>query len=218
MLDQTFNSLADFFGAIGRGFMLPGDLLLSAFAWLAPKTVEILTFGTGKTIVTFVLALVGWTIVLITGLILSRLCRRIAWQIAAIFRTIVWRTRMLLGELKTKMLWKWREFFPHKSTESESVSQDELDELDIALMVSLSQCRSGMATTAPGLAKKYKLQQEQIQQRLDRLKDNHMLRSAISPNDGYEKHRLTDSGLAYLAMCERQASARVNLTSASVSG
>jgi DNA-binding MarR family transcriptional regulator len=218
MLDQTFTSLADFFGAVGRGFMLPGDLLLSAFAWLAPKTVEILTFGTGKMVVTFVLALVGWTIVLITGLILSRLCRGIAWQIASIFRTLVWRAKMFVGTLKTKMLWKWRQFFPHKEAQAHSVSQDEIDELDIAVMVSLSRCGSGMATTASGLAKQYKLKQAEIQQRLDRLKENHMLRSAISPNDGHEKYRLTDSGLAYLAMCERQASARVNLTSASVSG
>jgi DNA-binding MarR family transcriptional regulator len=218
MLDQTFTSLAGFTSAVVRGFLLPGDLLLSALAWIAPNTVEIMTFGNGKTIVVFVLALLGWTLVLVAGLVLSRICRSIAWQVAAMFRVLVWRTKMFLGSLKTKMLWKWRGFFPHKEAQAHSVSQDEFDELDIAMMASLSRCASGMATSAAGLAEKYKLKPAQIQQRLDRLKDNHMLRSAVSPNDGHEKYRLTDSGLAYIAMCERQAAQRVNPASASISG
>jgi len=218
MLDQTTSSLADFAGAAGRGFLLPGDLLLSVFAWMAPQTVEMLTFGTGKTAVTLILALIGWTMLVIGGLLLSRLCRNVAWQISALFRVLVYRAKQFVGDLKTRLIWKYREYFPHKAAQAHSVSQDEFDDLDIAVLASVSRRGSGMDTTASGLAEKYKLQPAHVQERLDKLQENHMLRSAISPNDGYQKYRITDSGLAYIAMCERQASARVNLTSASVSG
>ena len=218
MLDQTFSSLADFAGAAGRGFMLPGDLLLSAMTWIAPQTAEILTFGSGKTIVIFVLALFGWTIVAIAGLLLSRMCRRIASQMDSIFRILVWRTKMLLGSLKTKMLWKYREYFPHKATQTESVSQAHFDDLDIAMLASVSRRGPGMASSAPELAEKYKLQPAQIQDRLDKLTENYMLRSVLGSSDGFDNYQVTDSGLALMAMCERQAAARVNLASASVSG
>jgi DNA-binding MarR family transcriptional regulator len=219
MLDRTFSSLADFAGAVGRGFMLPGDLLLSAFAWIAPQTTQILTFGNGKTIVTFVLALFGWTMMVVAGLLISRLCRGIAWQVAALFRVLVWRTKQFLGSLKTKMLWKYREFFPHKRTEGSSVSQEQFDDLDIAVLASVSRGRTGKASTASELAQKYKVQPAQIQQRLERLTENHMLSSVKSSILGRnKKYRLTDSGLALIAMCERQAAQRVSLTSASVSG
>jgi DNA-binding MarR family transcriptional regulator len=218
MLEQTISSVANFAEAVVRGFLLPGDLLLSAIAWLAPHAAEILTFGTGKTIVVFILALFGWTTVLIAGLMLSRLCRGIAWQVAAIFRTLVWRAKMFLGSLKTKMLWKWREFFPHKATESQSVSQDQFDDLDIAVLVSVSQRGPGTASSAKELAAKYKLRTAQIQQRLERLAQIHMLRSVNGSRKRLKNYQVTDSGLALLAMCERQAAARVNLTSASVSG
>ncbi len=205
MLDQTFSSLADFAGAAGRGFMLPGDLLLSAMAWIAPQTAHILTFGSGKTIVTFVLALFGWTIIAIAGLLLSRLCRRIASQMDSIFRILVWRTKMFLGSLKTKMLWKYREYFPPKATQTESVTQAQFDDLDIAVLASVSRHGQGEALSAPELAAKYKLQPAQIQHRLNKLAENHMLRSVIGSTDGYENYRLTDSGLAYIAMFPHRA-------------
>jgi len=218
MLKQIFSSLAEFAGAIIRGFLIPGDLLLSALSWIAPKTAQILAFGNGKTIVLFILALLGWTLVLVAGLMLSRLCRNIAWQVSALFRVFVHRSKQFAGDLKTRLIWKYREYFPHKEAETHSVSQDEFDELDIAVLASISRRGSGMATTATGLAEKYRMQTAQVQERLDRLQESHMLRSAVSPNDGHQKYRLTDTGLAYIAMCERQAAARVNPASASVPG
>jgi len=217
MLKQIFSSLAEFAGAIIRGFLIPGDLLLSALSWIAPKTAQILAFGNGKTIVLFILALLGWTLVLVAGLMLSRLCRNIAWQVSALFRVFVHRSKQFAGDLKTRLIWKYREYFPHKEAETHSVSQDEFDELDIAVLASISRRGSGMATTATGLAEKYRMQTAQVQERLDRLQESHMLRSAVSPNDGHEKYRLTDTGLAYIAMCERQAAERLSLTSVSVS-
>jgi DNA-binding MarR family transcriptional regulator len=211
MIDQTLSTLAVLANAVFRGLMLPGDFLLSAFAWIAPQSAEMLTNGTGKAVVMFVLTLVGWTIIVVIGLLISRVCRGLARQFGSMFRILLWNAKMFMGNLKTKMLWKYREYFAHKTTQTETVSQEQFDDMDIAVLASLSRKGSGKASSAPELAEKYKLRPAQVQDRLDRLAMNHLLHSVIGSTDGYDKYRLTESGLALLAMCERQASARANL-------
>ena len=218
MLDQTLTTLADIANAVFRGFMLPGDLLLSTVAWIAPQFAQIMTIGTGKAVVMFVLSLVGWTIILVGGLLLSRACRGVARQVSSMFRVLLWNAKMFIGTLRTRMLWKYREYFGHKTAQAETVSQAQFDDMDIAVLASISRSGSGKASSAPQLAEKYKLRPAQIQDRLDQLANNHLLHSVNAATDGYDNYRLTESGLAMLAMCERQATARANLTSASVSG
>jgi DNA-binding MarR family transcriptional regulator len=210
MLDQILTFLTEVASAVGRGFMLPGDLLLSAIAWVAPQSAEILSFGTGKGIATFVLALLGWTVIVIVGLLLLRLCRGVARQVNSIFQILVWHTKMFVGNLKTRMLWKYREYFPHKAQDTATVSQTQFDDLDIAVLASMSRQGPGMASSAPDLAEKYKLRPTQIQRRLDKLQKHEMLCSVIGSTDGFENYRLTQSGLALIAVCERQATARAN--------
>jgi DNA-binding MarR family transcriptional regulator len=70
-----------------------------------------------------------------------------------------------------------------------------------------------MASSAPELAEKYKLRPTQIQRRLDKLQKNEMLCSVIGSTDGFENYRLTESGLALIAVCERQATARASVVS-----
>ena len=217
MIDQTLSTLADLANAAFRGLMLPGDFLLSAFAWIAPHSAEILTGGTGKAVVMFVLTLIAWTIIVIVGLLLSRACRRFAQQMGSMFRILLWHTKNFMGSLKTKMLWKYRKYYAHKTAQAETVSQTQFDDMDIAVLASISRSDSRMASSAPSLAEKYKLSPAQIQDRLEQLAKNHMLRSVRASTDGYDNYQLTDSGLALLAMCERQATARANLTSSAVS-
>jgi DNA-binding MarR family transcriptional regulator len=214
MIERTLTSLAEFANAVVRGFMLPGDLLLAAFAWVAPQTAEILTFGNGKTIFIFVLAMIGWTIIVIVGLLISRMCRRFLQQIGALVRILVWNAKMYLGNLKTKMLWKYREFFPHKADEAQTVSQEQFDDLDIAVLASVSRGGPESTSSAKELAKKYRVKSAEIQDRLDRLAQNHMLDPVRNSRWGGKSYRLTESGLALIAMCERQAAQRSNLTSA----
>jgi RIO-like serine/threonine protein kinase len=121
---------------------------------------------------------------------------------------------MFMGSLKTKMLWKYREYFAHKTTQAETVSQTQFDDMDIAVLASISRGGSETTSSAPQLAQKYKLRPAQVQDRLDELEKNYMLHSVNRSTDGYDNYRLTESGLALLAMCERQASARANLISA----
>ena len=217
MIDQTLSTLADLANAAFRALMLPGDFLLSAFAWIAPHSAEVLTIGTGQSVVMFILTLIAWTIIVIIGLLLSRACRGFARQIGSMFRILLWNAKMFMGSLKTRMLWKYREYFAHKTTQTETVSQTQFDDMDIAVLASISRSDSRMASSAPSLAEKYKLSPAQIQDRLEQLAKNHMLRSVRASTNGYDNYQLTDSGLALLAMCERQATARANLTSAAVS-
>lgn len=213
MITQLLTSVGAFFSAVVRGFLLPGEFLLSAIEWVSPHTAEILTFGTGAAVITFVLALVGWTIILVVGLLVSRACRALGWQIASKFRVLVWNVKMGLGSLKTRLLWKYREYFPPKDASDESVSQGQFDDLDIAVLASLSRSGSGAAASAVELAQKYRLQPAQLEDRLVRLAKDQLLIPARGSGKGAAGYQLTDAGLALIDVCKRQASARANVAS-----
>ena len=218
MFDQSLTIVAEYASAMYRGILAPGEILLSWIEAIAPQTAAIMTTGNGGAITLLILTLLAWTLIVVAGLLLSRLCRKIAWQISALIRVFFYRVKMFVGDMKTRLIWKYREYFPHKTTQTESVSQAQFDDLDIAVLASVSRRGPGMATSAPELAEKYKLRPAQIQDRLDKLAQNHMLCSVIGSTDGHENYRLTDSGLALIAMCERQAAARIKPTCASASG
>ena len=217
MIDQTLTSLANVLAAALRVLGFPGEVLLSVIAWIAPQAAEILTFGTGRPVVIFVLALIGWTIIVVVGLMVSKACRAVAWQFAAMCRTAVWHVKMYTGTLKTRLLWKYRKFFPHKADQAEPDAQDQFDDLDIAVLASLSRSGPGAASSAPQLAHKYKLRLSQIQNRIDRLSENQMVRSASGSKGGHDKYQVTDSGMAFIAMCQRNAAVRANQVSALIS-
>ena len=204
--------------AIYEAFTLPGEWMLSLIGRLSPQTEEILRIDNGAIIVPFVLSLAAWTLVLIAGLMISRMCRNFAWQTAAICRTLIWRFRMWTGSVKTRLIWKWRQFFPPKHGDHAIVSQEEFDNVDIAVLRTLFKQGPGMAVSAPELAGTLKLRPAQIQQRLTKLSHNQMLRSVIGSTDGYENYRLTDSGLTFLTMMQRQARVAASVSPVSASG
>jgi DNA-binding MarR family transcriptional regulator len=218
MFDQSLTIVAEYASAVYRGILAPGEILLSWIEAIAPQTAAIMTTGNGGAIALLILTLLAWTLIVVAGLLLSRLCRKIAWQISALIRVFFYRVKMFVGDMKTRLIWKYREYFPHEAKQAQSVSHAQFDDMDIAVLASVSRRGPGMATSAPELAEKYKLRPAQIQDRLDKLAENHMLNSVMGSTDGYENYRLTDSGLALIAMCERQAAARVSPASASGSG
>jgi DNA-binding MarR family transcriptional regulator len=205
MIESMYSSVAGFAAAAIHAFLLPGEWLLRGIAVVAPGTVEILTFGHGGIVVTFVLALMGWTVLVVCGLIISRFCRRIAWQLAAIVRSLLWRLQMFLGNFKTKLLWKYREFFPHKATGGEQVAQTEFEAADIAVLLRVARLGPAIATSAPDLAESLGQRPAQVQKRLEKLTHFKMLRSVIGSTDGFDNYSLTSSGEAYIAMIRRQA-------------
>jgi DNA-binding MarR family transcriptional regulator len=211
--------MADTAASIANAFLLPGEALLSLIGWFSPQTEAIMRVDHGAVIYPLILSLVAWTVFLVIGLLIYRAIKNLVWQVSALVRTLIHFIKNTIGDIKTKLIWKYRKFFPHKSSESTSVSQDQFDDIDIAVLASASRRKDGVATSAKELAEKYRLQPAQVQERLDRLAQNHMLRKVSGSMLGRTgKYRLTDAGLAMVAMCERQASARANLVSASVSG
>ncbi len=206
--------------AIYHAFLIPGEAILSLIGKISPQTEEIMRIDYGGMIYPLIFALVAWTITLIIGLWILRFLRNLAWQTSAICHTMVHWVKMSLGNLKTKLLWKYRQFFPHKERSNHIVSQEEFDKLDIAVLRTFFQKGPGIATSAPELAEKFTLRPAQIQRRLEKLSQNQMLRSVIGSTEGYDNYRLTDSGLTFITMMQRQArvSAGVSPVSASGSG
>lgn len=214
MIDPTVSTAGNFVSAVVQAFLLPANLILSLIGKIAPQAEAIITIGQGGAIAIFCIALVAWTGILVLGLLIFRTCIKLSRSFSALIHLAVWRLKMSLGNLKTKLIWKYREYFPHKTTQTAFVSQEQFDDLDIAVLASVSRRGPGMAVSAPEIAQKYKLRPAEVQDRLDKLAQNHMLCSVIGSTDGYENYRLTESGLALIAMCERQAAARVSRASA----
>lgn len=80
----------------------------------------------------------------------------------------------------------------------------EFDDLDMAVLHSVSAKGPGFAMSAPDLAEKFTLRPAQVQKSLDKLSNNKLLASVIGSTDGFDNYRLTDSGLAFMAMWQRQ--------------
>lgn len=210
--------MAETVNAIYQAFTLPGKWILSVIDRFAPQTVEIMLVDNGAIIVPFVLSLLAWTLVIVAGLMVFRMCRNFAWQVAALWRTLVWRVKMSLGSLKTRLIWKYRQFFPHRGDNSQMVAREEFDNVDIGLLRALFRRGPGMTLSAPELTEQLKLRPAQIQHRLDNLVHHQMVRSVIGSTDGYENYRLTDSGLAFITMMQRQARVTPGVSPVSASG
>lgn len=176
MFNELSSSLGEFASAVTGAFLLPGEYLLSFFASMAPDTVALLTFGQGGRVVPIVMALIAWTIMGI---------------LAVLFFRIVWKFKFLLPRRKNK------EADPAAPT-------IEFDELDMAVLRSVSAKGPGFAMSAPDIAEKFTLRPAQVQRSLDKLSNNKLLAAVIGSTDGFDNYRMTDSGLAFMAMWERQ--------------
>ena len=119
----------------------------------------------------------------------------------------MYRFRSWLGHLKTRLLWKYRKLFPYRNKQDVHVSPTEFDEIDIAVLRSVSDKGPGFVLSAPELAEKFTLRPAQVQSRLEKLRKNNMLRPTKGTTDGFENYGLTDSGQAFVAMFQRQQAA-----------
>ena len=204
--------------AIVNAFLMPGEATFSFIGWVSPRAEAIMRIEPGGTIYCLVFSLLAWTLVLVVGLYLLKIIKNAAWQTSALVRTFHYWVRNQLGLIKTRLLWKYRQFFPHTSDSDQVVGQEEFDTLDIAVMRALFKQGPGTSTSAPDLAEKFSLRPAQVQRRLEKLAQNHMLRSVIGSTDGFENYRLSDSGLTFITMLQRQARVSAGVTPVSASG
>ena len=204
-MNRTISVLGDIGSALAAFFVFPGEFLLSLLARVAPDTVALLTRGNGLLIVTFVIALFAWTAAAILGLLVLRFCRNLVRQFSAITLTLWHRGCMALASLRMRVVWKLRALLPRRKRPEETTAPTvEFDDLDMAVLHSVSAKGPGFAMSAPDLAEIFTLRPAQVQKSLDKLSKNKLLASVIGSTDGFDNYRLTDSGLAFMAMWQRQ--------------
>ena len=206
MIDQLLIKLGETADGLAAIFLFPGEALLALFALIAPETVALLTFGKGALLVPFVLALLAWTLSALLGLMFLNFCRQVVRQVNALVLTLWYRTRMAFSNLVMRITWKLRALLPRRKKQSETMMGPtiEFDDLDMAVMRTVSAQGPGFALSAPDLAEKFTMRPAQVQRSLEKLSQNKMLDSVIGSTDGFDNYRMTDSGLAYMAMLQRQ--------------
>jgi hypothetical protein len=209
MVDQAFT----FLGAVGdllyAVFLMPGTYLLSGLASVAPVTALKLGITAGQTEGTLlvVLSLLSWLALFVLLSIVWRILRNWTRYANAMIRTAWFRLTLVTRACKTRLLLLLRWFLPRRRTPVRvEPTTVEFDELDLAVLDSVSEQGPGFALSAPELAERLSLLPSKIQQSLDKLSRNKMLDSVIGSTDGFDNYRLTEAGASYVSMWQRQES------------
>lgn len=207
----TFVTNLKNFGASAYGaFVWPGNLLLSLTIEYAPGLSEWLAIDTGETpaLMTFLLSLASWFLVIVFITIVVRFFRNLARTISAIARAVFFRLSLYFRGIRLRIVLALRRILPKRRKDELGFGPAvEFDNLDMAILRSVSAVGPGYALAAPDLAGRFKLRPSQVQRSMEKLCNNKMLGKAIGSTDGFENYRLTDSGTAYLAMWQRQTAA-----------
>ncbi len=207
MIDQltaSFSSVGDWLYA---GFIAPGSYLLSKFAAVAPVTAFKLDISTGQTEGTLVIALslVAWILLCVALAIIWTLVRNWLRLASALLLTAWHRTKLTASGYKTKLVLKLRSLFPSRPAERQTKTPTvEFDDLDLAVLNSVSEQGPGFTLSAPELADRMSLLPSRIQHSLDKLNRNNMLQSVIGSTDGFDNYRLSETGAAFVSMWQRQ--------------
>jgi len=205
MFSEFLTTLHDFGSAIYQGFVLPGKICLLQLEVYAPDFAKLLSYGHGPAIVTFMLALVVWTMALVALILLRRLLLDLTRIVRSVIRTIIFRITIELGNFKSKLVCRFRKLAPKRNREDlESVPTIQFDDLDLAVLRSASTLGPGFALSAPELADELTMRPAQIQRSLEKLSINKMLDAVMGSTDDFDNYRLTDSGAAFLLMLQRQ--------------
>ena len=215
MPDPSPFTPAAFVADASEAFLLPGDLLLRGIEAVAPRAAEILAFGTGGIVVKFILALIVWTTFVVIGLLVSKACRYVARQVTALFHVLVWRIKMFVCNVKTRLIWTYRKFIPHDTAGSQHMARTDFDSTDIAVLLSIARRGPGIASSAPEISESLKLRPAQVQSRLDQLHHFKMVCPVLGSTDGFDNYSLTSAGETYLEMTRRHARKSPQLNRAS---
>jgi hypothetical protein len=191
-------------------FTLPGDYVLNQVTLHAPGMASL--FGIGKpedTItLTIVLSVLLWMLACVTVWASVKFVRNTVRISDALVRTAWYRAVQGTGNVKTRIVCKLRQLFPHRrSADIQSTPELEFDDFDFTVLQAAADCGPGFTTSAPELASQYGLRPSQFQESLVKLQDRKMITSVIGSTDGFDNYRLTDYGAAYIRMWDqRQAS------------
>jgi hypothetical protein len=205
MISEFLTTLRGIGSAIYQGFVLPGTVCLSQLDVYAPELAQLLSYGHGRAIVTFMIALAVWTLALVALILLRRVLLDLTRIVRSVIETILFRITLELGNLKSRLVCRFRKLVPkHNKQDHESVPTIQFDDLDLAVLHSASTLGPGFALSAPELADELTMRPAQIQRSLEKLSVNKMLDAVMGSTDDFDNYRLTDSGAAFLLMLQRQ--------------
>jgi DNA-binding MarR family transcriptional regulator len=209
MVDQAFTLLGAIGDVLYAVFLMPGIYLLSAFVATAPVTALKLGITAGQTEGTLpvVVSLISWFVLMILLSIVWQVFRNWLRMVNAMLRKIGFRLTLATRACKTRLLLMLRWFLPRRKTQADlEPAAVEFDELDLAVLDSVSEQGPGFTLSAPELAEQLSLLPSKIQQSLEKLSRNKLLDSSIGSTDGFDNYYLTEAGATYVSIWQRQQS------------
>jgi len=210
MISNWLNALGNFGTLVRELYFAPGDFVLSKFAELAPVTAANWgVAGNGDSIMaTAVISGFFWLLMAIVAWRLYRYSRSFIRNFVALVHTAWYRARQAVGNLKTLVLCRLREFVPsHRDDGFDAAPEIDFDDIDLAVLRSAAARGPGLATSAPEIAEKFRLRPSEVQRSIDKLRQSRMLDTVIGSTDGYGNFRLSPSGATFVAMWQRRQDA-----------
>ena len=209
MIDQLTAILSFLGDWLYAWFIAPGSYLLSKFAAIAPATAFNLGISAGQNEGTLVimLSLACW-LLLLFALGIARTIVRSWLRLASAMVLTAWhRVKLAASGYKTRLVLKLKSLLPRRYAKSPAdLPTVEFDDLDLEVLHLVSEQGPGFALSAPELAEKMSLLPSRIQESLDKLNRNNMLKSVIASTDGFDNYSLSETGAAFVSMWQRQES------------
>jgi len=188
--------LQNFALSIYGAFVMPGDIILMMIGVAeSARSASML----------FIISLTVWSLMAVAGLIALNLGKDTARFIGAMFRTTLYRMSLAVGNYKTKLILKLREWFPKRAARNvNAVPMVEFDDIDLAVLRTAAARGPGFTTSAPEIAEQLTLRPAQIQRSLEKLSHNKMLETTIGSTDGFDNFRVSQMGSAFALNWSRQ--------------
>jgi len=191
-------------------FILPGNYVLQALLQNAPSVAALLGISDPANSITLVIVLSAsiWLLGVTASWGAVMLVENIYRISEAIVRTAWYRSKQMLGNIKTWLICRYRNLLPKKPAPVlQAEPEVQFDNFDFTVLRAAAEQGPGFSTSAAELAGKYSLRPSQFEKSLGKLSRNKMLVTVIGSTDGFDNYRLTDYGAAYLQMWEhREAS------------
>lgn len=207
MIDQLIAYLESFGDWLYGWFIAPGSYLLSKFAAVAPATAFDLGILPGQTEGRLVIALslISWILLCFAFAFAWSVVRNALRVAIAMFLTAWHRMMIVAASYKTNLVLKLRSLFSRRPARLDDATPAvEFDDLDLEVLYSVSEQGPGFTLSAPELAEKMSLLPSRIQQSLDKLSKNNMLKPVIGSTDGFDNYRLSETGASFVSIWQRQ--------------
>jgi hypothetical protein len=188
-------------------FTMPGTYLLEALTVHLPGIAALLGISSPSDSIALVIVLsaLTWVFAVVACWAIVLLARNFYRISEAMIRTLWYRATQSAGNVKTRVICKYKSLFPkHIASSLESIPEVDFDDFDFAVLQAAAERGPGFSTSAVELAGKFSLLPSQFQKALGKLSSNKMLTTVIGSTDGFDNYRLTDYGAAYLQMWEQR--------------